>query len=231
MSIPAELKKSYPAGTVVVNNKSVKVAELTAEEVEKLWNDCVRPFWRGDKGYYTQPSPLYWLTSQYFPAIIHEVRVVKEKVGSSYGGTLGRGKELAAMFCKPSMFTKNGAALTTWLFTATAGLDWFISGSTDAPIELGEDEGLIFLGWADPIETPKADSVQLEKGGDLQLAEVLPFMANMDASGNSIIINKTPWYIYPKEKYRVQVRYFADGDDRLQPIGFKITTAEKLMAI
>jgi hypothetical protein len=225
------MTEEYPATTAVVEGKSIELAALSSEELNRLKADVLRPFWRGDAGYYTQPSPIYWIAKLYFPAIRDMVRAVKARVGTSYGGSLGRGKELVALFCKPNMFTKNGATLTTWLFTATAGLSWFISGSTNAPITLDEDEGLVFLGWADPIDTPKADAVQLEKGGDLQIGEVLPFMANMDASGNSIIINKRPWYVYPKERYRVQVRYFADGDDRLQPIAFKISAAEKLMAI
>jgi len=162
-----------------------------------------------------------------FPALIHCLRKVKKEVKEEFKGSEARGSELTIQLGIPRFFTKAGTTMTDWLFTiAAVGEDWFISGSADAAIEVPETEGFVFAAWADPIDSPKVDSVQLEKGGDLIIPERLNFEL---CEKYPIIRLKKPWVIEPKDKYRIKVYYFATGDDKLQPLAFRICKAEDVL--
>ncbi|MEM1551566.1 MAG: hypothetical protein QXH03_02715 [Candidatus Bathyarchaeia archaeon] len=160
--------------------------------------------------------------------LINLIRRVKTETKSSFKGATARGKELTIELCRPSWFLRNGTPITTWLYTATAGTSWFISGAGNAPVALPEDEGFAFLAWADPIDTPKAEAIQLEKGGDLYVPESLPWDLTKEYP---VIPLKEPWVILPEDSYRIQVRYNISGDDKLQPIAFRVVKAEAIMSI
>jgi len=161
-----------------------------------------------------------------FDAIIQIVRRVKKNVKKPFVGALARGEQLTIMFGVPHYFTKAGTTITSWLFTAAVGYDWFISGSGDAAIDVPEEEGLVFLAFANPIDVPRSTVIQLEKGGDLfvptnllwELTEKIP-----------IIRLKSPWIIEPKQNYRVRIRYNTAGDDNTQPISFRVCRAKDIL--
>lgn len=234
--------KAYPEEEVLVDGKSVKLASLSSDETNRLWADVIAPLSRGAwwerhswetakfaELIYKEYPTVYWINRRFWGDIVNLVRRVKSKTGTSYAGSRATGTELCALALRPNFFTKNGVTMTTWLFTATAGNDWFISGAGDAAITLSDRQGLIFLGFADPIDTPKVEAVQLEKGG---IPYTRPITLDFAVLEDSPVISlPSAWVIGPEEKYRIAVRYYASGDDNLRPIGFLITTADEIANI
>jgi hypothetical protein len=160
--------------------------------------------------------------------LINLVRRVKTETKSPFAGAAARGKELTIELCRPRWFTAAGTTITTWLKTVTAGTAYLISGTGDAAITVPEEEGFAFLAFADPIDTPKAEAVQLEKGGDLYVPESLPWDLTEEYP---VIPLKEPWLILPEDSYRINVRYNIAGSDKLQPIAFRVVKAETIMTI
>ena len=172
---------------------------------------------------------VYALIKKHIPVLIGLVRRVKVETKSEFVGAGAQGKQLTIQICRPRFFEKAGTTMTTWLFTATAGADWFISGSGDAAIACPEEEGFVFLGWADPIDSPKVEAVQLEKGGT---PVGPPQTLNFDFTEKYPVHGlKLAWVIQPQDSYRVQVRYFVAGDDKFMPIAFRVVKAETIMTI
>jgi hypothetical protein len=163
-------------------------------------------------------------------AIEEVVRAVKKNTKTNFMGFKARGDELTLKIINPGDVKKSGTALTTWDFSATAGLDWFESDTADAPITLGEDEGRVYIAFADPVANPLAIAVQVEIGGDLVVGQTLNFRL-VDGDKAPIIRLGEPWKLKPEKAYRIQVRYEGSGTDRLTPIAIKIGKASAMLTV
>ena len=163
--------------------------------------------------------------------ILRLVRAVKAKVKRPFRGPIARGEQLTLIYQTPDLdvFKVAGSTRTTWLADVTAGVDWLISGSGDAAIELDEDEGLVILGWADPIDSPKSYLIQLYKAGDFYIRQPLNWEVCKDFPAIPV---KHPriWMVLPKESYRIKIKYHSSGKDWTQPIAFYVTKAKNLIA-
>jgi len=152
------------------------------------------------------------------------VRAVKKKnPGSEFKGMDAEGDDLDLILVRPQDIKKTGTALTSWIFSATAGTDYFESDTNDANLQLAEDEGRVYCGWADPIDSPKAVGVQFNLPG---ISKIVPL--NFDLSKDYPIIQHKPVKILPKVSYSIQVRYKATGTDALRPIAVYATKAANL---
>jgi len=154
-------------------------------------------------------------------AIYEAVRAVKKWTHTDFRGPLAEGDDLDLEVIDAPDVKASGSALTTFEKTVTAGTAYYWSGSGDAKIELDEDEALVIFGWYDPVDSPKATRVlfQLPKRNFLVK---LPFKFAKDIP----MVVHDPVIIKPKESFLIQVRYDANGDDALMPIGVKITKAQ-----
>ena len=153
-------------------------------------------------------------------AIYEAVRAVKKWTKTDFVGFGAEGDDLDLDIIDAPMIKKSGSALTTFEQSVTAGTAYYWSGSGDAKIQLDEDEAIVIVGWYDPVDSPKATRVLF----DLPKKNVLvktPFKLNKDVP---LIIHK-PVIVKPKESFRIQVRYDANGDDSLMPIGVYIQKA------
>jgi len=148
------------------------------------------------------------------------VRRVKTETKTVFRGAYARGRELVLIKVRPQTWAK-----TTWLVSVTAGAAWYL-GTETAPRTLAEQEGEIILGWADPIDKPKINAVQLWKAGIGYYApESIAFDLVEKYPLHSL---KEPWIVQPEQSYAIRVYYFATGDDNFQPVAFYVTIAEKL---
>ena len=154
-------------------------------------------------------------------AIYEAVRAVKKWTHTDFRGPLAEGDDLDLEVIDAPDVKASGSALTTFEKSVTAGTAYYWSGSGDAKIELDEDEALVIFGWYDPVDSPKATRVlfQLPKRNFLVK---LPFKFAKDIP----MVVHDPVIIKPKESFLIQVRYDADGEDALMPIGVKITKAQ-----
>jgi len=212
--------KEYPKETKVFVGVKTDLAALTKEEVEIFVREL-------DRMIAEEMSPaVRRIVLVHSPMLRDLVRRVKTEVKQPFRGAYARGSQLTMIYGRPRDFTKAGVTMGTWLFDATAGLDWFISGSGDAAIKIPEEEGLAFLGWCDPVDTPCVEAIQLEKGGDLMMLQTLNFEVTEKYPVHELL---EPWVIQPEQSYRIQVRYFRAGPDRLQPISFRVAKAETLI--
>jgi hypothetical protein len=164
-------------------------------------------------------------------AVIEEVvRAVKKEVKKPFKGYAARGDELTLKLINPRDVKKAGTVLTSWDFSATEGLDWFESDTGDAPITVPEDEGRVYIAFADPIADPVAIAAQIELDGDLYVGQTLNFRL-VDADKAKIIKLGVPWILKPRKKYRIQVRYDSTASDRLTPIGVRVAKASTLLTV
>jgi len=159
-------------------------------------------------------------------AIYRCVRRVKKETKSDFRGIYAEGDDLDLIVLRPQDVRKTGTVLTTWLFTASVGTDYYESDTGDADLVLGAGataEGRVYCGWADPIDSPKIVAVLYE----LPKRNVLvptPFELAKDYP----VINHMPITIEPGQSYKIGCRYFAAGDDKARPIAVRITKAELL---
>ena len=159
-------------------------------------------------------------------AIYEVVRAVKASLKvteAEFKGIEAEGKQLTMHLIRPKDIKKGGTTLATWLQTVTAGTSYFESDSGDAKITLPEHEGRVYFGWVDPIDSPKLEAVMYELAKK-NVVIPTPFELCKDYP----LIRHKAVKIYPKDSYRIQVRYSADGDDMARPIAVVITTAEKV---
>jgi len=163
-------------------------------------------------------------------AIETVVRAVKKEVKKPFKGYAARGDELTLRLINPGDVKKAGTTLTSWDFSATAGLDWFESDTNDAALLVPEDEGRAYIAFADPIANPPAIAAQVELDGDLYVGQTLNFRL-VDADKSPIIKLGAPWVLKPRKKYRIQVRYDATASDRLTPIGVRVARASTLLTV
>ncbi|MCD6407237.1 hypothetical protein J7L81_05145 [Candidatus Aerophobetes bacterium] len=159
-------------------------------------------------------------------AIYDMVRAVKwERKKGKFVGEGAEGDDLDLILARPQDIKKAGTALTTWLFSATAGTDYYESDSGDGKLTLGTGanaEGRVYCGWADPIDSPKMVAVLYELP-KRNILEPTPFELNKDYP----VIAHTPIEIFPGNSYRIQCRYHTNGDDMARPICVIIKAAEK----
>jgi len=157
-------------------------------------------------------------------SIIYDaVRVVKAKRGKGeFMGAEAEGDNLDLLILRPADIKKTGTALTNWVFTATAGTDYFESATGDARLELPDYEARVYCGWADPVDSPKLECVLYELP---TRNEPHPTPCELN-SEYPVIVHKGV-LIKPETAYRIQVRYHTNGTDMARPIGVRTVPAEK----
>lgn len=167
------------------------------------------------------------------------VRLVNVTTRNGYKGVAGRGDALVFM---PFELRDTGSAggfpgtnpRSTWVVnrTATGAARLYPAANTvDMLINSLPVLSHVILGWIDPVSYPKAASVQLvyddpwpEEFLDWHWREA---QAHYETPVYEL---RQPWIITPGRTYRVNARYDATGQDKLQPIAFTIKRARDLNA-
>jgi len=189
-----------------------KLAELTPDEVNAI-NERLAQLIENEE--------IFGVIWEGKEAVYEAVRAVKKWTHTDFKGPQAEGDELDLDVIDAPDVMVSGTPLTKFEKSVTAGTAYYWSDSGDEKVKLNEDEAIVIFGWYDPVDSPKATRVlfQLPKRNFLVK---LPFRFAKDLP---MIVHR-PVIVKPKEAFRVRVRYDADGEDALMPIGIKVTKAQ-----
>ncbi|MDD5510529.1 MAG: hypothetical protein PHI12_06960 [Dehalococcoidales bacterium] len=179
------------------------------------------------------------LVAKNAPSIAQLIRGVNYNTRSGYKGSSGSGNALDAIFFHEGQFQNPDAAgiapRTTWVrnVAAAANLQFIcqpdaLGANTHAALQLGNNEGFALLGFANEAAAPITTTEQHQYLGVNYNIQNLSYSLANAIYGNSIIELKQPLLVWPNETVLVNVRYFTNGQDELQPIGLWIKTAANL---
>lgn len=176
-------------------------------------------------------------------AIANAVRVVNVESASGFKGAVGSGRQLDILRFRPEQFQDpavGGAAVragwgravgaapqTCQLICAFDALGIDIH----AALAMGTTEALLVFGFADPAWVPCPSAIQITylarayniQNADFDLAQVWEHFPLVEL--------KEPFILYPREDGLVQVRYYQNGADELQPVGLWIKMSQNLRAL
>lgn len=168
------------------------------------------------------------------------IRSVNTESNSGFRGSDGAGRQLDAILLRCEQFQDPDEAVhptyrQNWIRDITGpmaagGATTFIESDETAGAELtmAADEGLAILGFADPIETPRVDAIQITKIAEINNIQNLDFrLANRDV-GDAICELKQPLFLFPYETALINVKYFSMTDDELRPLGLWVKMSQDL---
>ena len=176
-------------------------------------------------------------------AIANAVRVVNVESASGFKGAVGSGRQLDILRFRPEQFQNPaaagvavragwaravGAAPQTCQLICAAdalGID------AHAALAMGTTEAILILGFANPSWVPCSSAIQMTylarqyniQNADYDLAQVWEHFP--------LIELKEPFILYPREDGLVQVRYYQNGADEIQPVGLWIKLSQNLRAL
>ena len=167
------------------------------------------------------------------PRLLDAVRMVNDQSKQGFKGASSRGDQLII-----NPMRVGDVSRTTWLVTVSAAgaANWL--GATGAANDIDMLVSSlpvishIFLGFIDPVASPKIDRVQLVKDSDPYVEEVLDFgWSAIFGDGQTPFHElKTPWIVPPGSSYYMPVSYFITGEDRLQPVAYAVKRARDVIA-
>lgn len=232
----AELKADYlPEGTIDLGGKSYTLAKidmlsakLFADELDSKLNR-MNPF-------------IYDVFAKYAVNCFDLIRMVNFNSKQGFRGATGSGNELDAIpFMARQFQDPDGAvqtARTSWektVLVADVGVDWFfedfVVGAHGGEQTMGEEEGMIWLAWYNPAQTPCVDAFQITMNTELYNIQSLDFDQFDEYHGDVVIEFKQPWTLPPEQSGKIQAYYFQAGTDEMRPIGLWVKMAKNVRAL
>lgn len=170
------------------------------------------------------------------PRLWDLVRMVNQNTRGGYKGAGARGNQLLANVLESRDFGRSGGFPGTsppdsWLqvpaAVGAARLWPPTSGTIDMLISSLPVLGHVIYGFVNPVAVPKVNIVQLVLDSDAWAEETLDWEWREGFGDNETPIYelKAPWVIRPGASYRISVRNYITGEDRLTPIGFSVKRA------
>lgn len=161
------------------------------------------------------------------------VRMVNVNTSQGFRGSRASGNELnhirmhARQFFDPD---NSGTARVSWnrTISTTGSKPFFEGATTNLEYTLGENEGLIFLGWYNPSLTPLADAYQIRL--NTEDADVVPIDFEMfdDEGGDKVMEFRQPYILAPEQSGRINVYYYRTGEDEMRPLGLYVKRSRDL---
>jgi len=181
-------------------------------------------------------------------AIANAVRVVNVDSASGFKGAVGSGRQLDILRFRPEQFqdpsialgalgTRNGwgrgvvAAPQTCQLICAADVAVPALPDNHAALAMEQTEALLIFGFANPAWVPATSAIQITylareyniQNADFDLAQVWDHFP--------LIELKEPFILYPREDGLVEVRYYQNSDDEIQPVGLWIKMSQNLRAL
>ena len=176
-------------------------------------------------------------------AIANAIRVVNVESASGFKGAVGSGRQLDILRFRPEQFQNPAVAGVAvragWVRAVGAapqtcqlicaqdalGID------THGALTMGMTEALLIFGFANPSWVPCTSAIQITylarayniQNADYDLAQVWEHFPLTEL--------KEPFILYPREDGLVQVRYYRNGADEIQPVGLWIKMSQNLRAL
>jgi hypothetical protein len=90
----------------------------------------------------------------------------------------------------------------------------------------------VYFGFVDPVPVPKANVIQLVLDADPWVQEVMDWEWRKCFGDRETPVYelKDPWVIRPGASFRISVRDYITGDDRIIPIGFSVKRGGDIIA-
>ena len=175
------------------------------------------------------------------PRLWDVIRLVNNATKQGFGGAAARGDRLLFNPLEPRDLGRAGgfpgtAPPDNWLQTPTsvgAARLWPpTSGSIVLTITSLPVVGHVYFGFMDPVLTPKVNNIQLVLDADPWPEEILDWewRESFGDTETPVYELKQPWVIRPGASYRISVRNYITGEDRLTPIGFSVKRASDIIA-
>jgi len=176
-------------------------------------------------------------------AIANAVRVVNVESASGFKGAVGSGRQLDILRFRPEQFqdpAAGGAAVRAgWLRGVAAApqtcqiICAFDAGGIDthAALAMGTTEAILVFGFADPAWVPCPSAIRITylarqyniQNADFDLAQVWAHFPLVEL--------KEPFILYPREDGLVDVRYYRNADDEIQPVGLWIKMSQNMRSL
>lgn len=179
-------------------------------------------------------------------AIANTVRVVNAESASGFKGSVGGGRQLDILRFRPEQFQDPGNAAQiarlTWvrnmLLVGAAGYTGEVICDLNAnaidqklALTMGTTEAMCIFGFANPSWTPCTSAILITyiarafniQNAGFELAQVWDHYPLVEL--------KEPLIVYPRETIRVQVQYYQNGADEIQPIGLWIKMSQNLRTL
>lgn len=174
------------------------------------------------------------------PRLWDAIRMVNFTTRVGYGGAGARGARLLFNPLEPRDLGRSGGFPGTsppdnWLQSPTsvgAARLWPpTSGTIDMTISSLPVLAHVYFGFVDPVPVPKVNIIQLILDSDPWPEEVLDWeWRESFGDGETPVYElKNPWLIRSGASYRISVRNYITGEDRLTPIGFSVKRALEII--
>lgn len=175
------------------------------------------------------------------PRLWDLVRMVNQNTKQGFRGAGARGDRLLFNPLEPRDLGRAGSFPGTsppdsWLqVPATVGAARLwppTSGTIDLTVSSLAVLGHVYFGFVDPVAVPKVNIVQLVLDSDPWPEETLDWewRESYGHTETPVYELKQPWVIRPGASYRISVRNYITGEDRLTPIGFSVKRAREIIA-
>jgi len=183
-------------------------------------------------------------------AIANAVRVVNVESASGFKGAVGGGRQLDILRFRPEQFQDPGVGAVaqprlTWvrnmaLVVPPAGYTGelicapAVAGDaidTHGDLAMGTTEALLVFGLANPSWTPCTSAIQITYLGRLYNVQNADFGLAQVWEHFPLVELKEPFILYPRETGKINVRYYQNGADEIQPIGLWIKMSQNLRAM
>lgn len=175
------------------------------------------------------------------PRLWDLVRMVNHATRQGFGGAGSRGDRLLFNPLEPRDLGRAGdfpgtAPPDSWLqVPATVGAARLwppTSGTITLTITSLPVLGHVYFGFVNPVPVPKVNNVQLVLDSDAWPEEIMDWEWRESFGDNAVSVYelKLPWVIRPGASYRISVRNYITGEDRLTPIGFSVKRARDIIA-
>jgi hypothetical protein len=176
-------------------------------------------------------------------AIANAIRVVNVESASGFKGAVGSGRQLDILRFRPEQFQNPAAAgiavRAGWVRNVAAAPQTCelicaqdaLGVDAHAALAMGTTEAILVFGFANPSWTPCTSAIMITylarayniQNADFDLAQVWAHFP--------LIELKEPFILYPREDGLVQVRYYQNGADEIQPIGLWIKLSQNLRSL
>lgn len=175
------------------------------------------------------------------PRLWDAVRMVNSNTKLGFGGAGARGGRLLFNPLEPRDLGRAGGFPGTsppdsWLQVPTtvgAARLWPpTSGEVTLTISSLPVLSHVYFGFVNPVAIPKVNNIQLVLDSDPWPEEILDWewREGYGDTETPVYELKNPWIIRPGAGYRISVRNYITGEDRLTPIGFSVKRALDIIA-
>ena len=153
----------------IIGLEKATLKRLSNEDALELWNDLARVVHASRE---PMIAEMIQKNSGYIRAV---VEAVNDSSKQGYGGLAADGSELTAQWFTPEDFHVSGNSdlphYSGWQrWQSAAHIETFIGGTTL------EEEGLVILGFCNPVSAPVADAIKIYKGTEESVVEPLNWL-------------------------------------------------------